>query len=372
MAITTSWDHLDHLIKPIPILQWLVVLVLSAHILLGNQDALSTEQAIRYVSLMLVSNIVCLYILPSFIGMNVVATTLVLIDTLLVPATLYATGTTGTDLFVVYFGIIMIAGAAGSLPRALILATITCIAYGAFTLLYEPGTAPLGSVLLRMPFFLVVTLFYGLMGEFAERERRDKERLVYAATHDELTGMPNRRHILEALTRALEEAKRFESPLSCAIMDIDNFKRVNDTYGHAAGDQVLREYATVLIEQRRGYDLVGRVGGDEYVWLLPRVDTEGAIAAGERLRQAVERHPFKDEDRAFQLTTSIGMTTYEPGKTGHPTPATMLKVADLALYNAKRQGRNQVCHMPLLDQASDWSAQLQPVQSGDQSPVIPK
>lgn len=360
MSITTSWDHLDHLIKPIPILQWLVVLVLSAHILLGNQDALSTEQAIRFVSLMLVANIVLLYILPNFLSMTIVATALVLLDTFLVPAILYLTGTTGTDLFVVYFGIIMIAGAAGSLVRALILATITCIAYGAFAFFREPNIAALGPALLRMPFFLVVTLFYGLMGEFADRERRDKERLAYAATHDELTGMPNRRHILEALTRALEEAKRFESPLSCAIMDIDYFKRVNDTYGHAAGDQVLQDYATVLIAQRRGYDLVGRVGGDEYVWLLPRVDTEGAIAAGERLRQAVESHPFKEADRTFQLTTSIGMTTYEPGKTSHPSPSTMLKVADLALYTAKRQGRNQVCHMPLLDQVSDWAPEGEP------------
>ncbi|WP_447972548.1 GGDEF domain-containing protein [Nitrospira sp. Kam-Ns4a] len=360
MAIATSWEQHHHIIKPIPILQWLVVLVLSAHILLGNQDALSTFQAIRFVSLMLVSNIVCLYILPNLINMTAVATILVLLDTLLVPATLYATGTTGTDLFVVYFGIIMIAGAAGSLPRALLLATVTCVAYGAFALLYEPGTTPLGSVLLRMPFFLVVTLFYGLMGEFAERERKDKERLAYAATHDELTGMPNRRHIQEALTRALEEAKRFESPLSCAMMDIDGFKRINDTYGHDAGDQILREYASVLIEQRRGYDLVGRVGGDEYVWLLPRVDTEGAIAAGERLRKAVERTLFRNGDRTIPLTTSIGMTTYEPGKSSHPSPATMLKVADLALYTAKRKGRNQVCHMPLLDQASDWEPQLQP------------
>ena len=346
-------DSLERFVKPIPIMQWLVVIVLSAQII-TSQSILEHTTAAIFVLALILGNVALLRGLPKIMSSSAVATTLVILDTVLVPSTLYATGTSGTDLFIVYFGIIMIAGATGNLKRALILAAVTCVAYlgfWAFMFVTEQETVPIGTLLLRLPFLLIMTLFYGALAEFAQRERSHKEQLAHDALHDELTGMPNRRHVLESLSRALEEAKRFESPLSCAVMDIDHFKEVNDTYGHDMGDLVLRDYSSLLAVQSRGYDLAGRLGGDEYVWILPRVEKDGALIAGERLREAVERYQFGGGSDRFRLTTSIGLTTYMPGQSVHPTREQMLKTADLALYVAKREGRNRVCHLPMSEGA---------------------
>jgi len=352
-------DALEKFTKPIPIMQWLVVIVLSAHVVTSDV-VLAVDDAAILVLAMLLGNAFLLYGLPKIVPSGSIPTTLVIIDTLLVPSILYLTGTSGTDIFVVYFGIIMIAGAAGNLKRALILASITCVAYlgfGAFMFMTQQQTVPLGVLLLRLPFLLIMTLFYGSLAEFAQQERTHREKLAHDAMHDELTGMPNRRHLLATLTRSLEESKRFACPLSCAIIDVDHFKHVNDTYGHDMGDLVLKDYAALLRVQSRGYDLAGRMGGDEFIWILPRVEKEGAVAAAERLREAVEQFQFGNEQCPLTLTTSIGLTTYVPGKTEHPTPAQLLKVADLALYTAKREGRNRIAHLPLLDSRVAESAQ---------------
>lgn len=356
-------DALDQYVKPIPILQWLVVIVLCVDVITHSQPPLGISYQVIFIFALLTGNAILLYGLPKIISVSALATTLVAIDTVLVPATLYATGTT-PDLFVVYFGIIMIGAASGDLKRSLALAAATWLAYAAFTLLTSEDYAALGTILLRLPFFLVVTLFYGVLGEFAQRERTDKEKLAYAAMHDELTGLPNRRLLLDTLARELEGAKRFDCPLSCAIMDVDYFKRVNDTHGHDMGDLVLRDYSSLLAVQSRGYDLAGRLGGDEYVWILPRVDMEGATAAGERLREAVERYQFGSGHTTFRLTTSIGLTTYLPGKSLHPSPAEMLKTADVALYEAKNQGRNRVCFQSMADGAAPLTAESKPVGGG--------
>jgi diguanylate cyclase (GGDEF)-like protein len=344
-------DVLERFVKPIPIMQWLVVVVLCAHVVTSH-TILDAEEAAWFLLILMGGNLLLLQALPRLLSPSAIPATLVIVDTLLVPATLYVTGTTGTDIFIVYFGIIMIAGAAGNLRRALMLASVTCVAYlayGGFLYVTQQETIPLGTLLLRLPFLLVMTLFYGALAEFAQQERSHRERLVHDALHDELTGMPNRRHLLDTLARMLEECKRFESPLSCAVIDVDHFKDINDSYGHDMGDLVLRDYASILGVQSRGYDLGGRLGGDEFVWILPRVEKDGALAAAERLREAVEQHQFGSNKTAFRLTTSIGLTTYLPSKTEQPTPAQMLKVADLALYTAKREGRNRVSHLPLLD-----------------------
>ncbi len=344
-------ESLERFVKPIPIMQWLVVTVLCAHVV-TSESILDREESIFLILGLLLINVILLYGLPRLIPLDTIPGVLVVIDTLLVPTTLYATGTTGSDLFVVYFGIIMIAGAVGNLARALILTAITSVAYlgyGAFLFFTGQETIPIGTLVLRLPFLLIMTLFYGALAEFAQRERLNREKLAHEALHDELTGMPNRRHLLATLRRSLEEARRFGNPLSCAVMDVDYFKKINDTYGHDVGDLVLKDYSSILAVQSRGYDLAGRMGGDEYVWILPRVDREGAIAAGERLREAVERHQFGAGQTQFRLTTSIGVTTYYPekGMGDPPDPGQVLKAADLALYDAKREGRNRVHHYPL-------------------------
>jgi len=343
-------DSLEALVKPIPILQWLVVTVLCAHVVTSPSLA-ESDGAVLFVLVLLIGNGAGLYGLPRILSAKTFVTVLVIADTLLVPATLYATGSFRSDLFVMYFGIIMIAGAAGNLKRAMALTAVACTGYvglGAFEAMTGHEQGPLGTYLLRIPFFLIMTLFYGAMAEYAQLERQHKERLARDVLHDELTGLPNRRYLMETLVRKLDESKRFNLPLSCAAIDLDNFKDVNDTYGHHIGDLVLKDYSSLLALESRGYDMAGRLGGDEYVWILPRVGKDDAIVACERLQESVERHLFGTKKTTFHLTTSIGLTTYLPGTGPHPSPAQVLKAADLALYTAKREGRNRVCHLPLV------------------------
>ena len=168
-------------IKPIPILQWLIVIVLSTHVLISEQSTLARGETGLFILLLLVGNYALLYGLPKFMPLKAVTTTLVILDTLLVPATLYATGTTGADLFVVYFGIIMIAAATGNLVRALVLATITWAVYLVFMFMGQQESAPPEVILLRLPFFLVMTLFYGAVGEFAQHDVDDRDKLEQQA-----------------------------------------------------------------------------------------------------------------------------------------------------------------------------------------------
>lgn len=342
-----SWDKQ---VRPIPSLQWLVVIVLATHILISSPGPLGTGPAALYVLLLVAGNLALLYWLPRIVPLTALTTALVLIDTLLVPATLYATGTTRTDLYIVYFGIILIAGAAGSMQRALALAAVVCVAYGGFALWSDEEPVPdLETVLMRWPFFLVVTLFYGVMADIARKERADNARVPVAATHDELTGMPNRQLWLEGLARELDRAEHFQRPVSCAVIRLDQFDSVAATYGQGMSDGVVQEFASLLALQTAGYELIGRLDLEEFGWVLPEVPRESSHGAAEPLREAVQENRFGSGQSVFQMTISIGLTTYAPGESAQPTPAEMLQAARSALALAKKQGGNCIRHASLAD-----------------------
>jgi len=343
-GMKTGWSTQ---IEPIPALQWLVVIILSVHLLHSGEAILNIQQTAIFIVSLFGVNAFLLHVLPNLIHLQSAAGVLVIADSILVPTTLFVSGTTRSDVFIVYFGIIMIAASAKTLKEALILTLITCSAYIGFSLYGTEEAQPVEVVLLRIPLFLIMTLFYGAMSEYAHRERREKDKLAYAAMHDELTGMPNRRFIMETLSREMEEAKRFATPVSCAIMDIDDFKDINDSYGHGMGDLLLKHYGSLLRSQSRVYDVPGRLGGDEFVWILPRAGAEDGVLAADRFRQAVQKFDFQCGDRIVSVTTSIGVTTYRPSDGMELGPAQMLKAADVALYEAKKQGRNRVYHFAM-------------------------
>jgi class 3 adenylate cyclase len=175
--MTNVWDKYR---KPVPVLQWLVVIVLSAHVLVSGPSSLTSGQAQATVLALVGGNLLLLHGLPRIIPWSAFLAILVVIDSLLVPVILYATGIGDAGLYVVYFGIIMIAGAAGNLKRAVLLASVMCVAYGALevgrlTLLHEEASEHLGTILLRVPFFLAMTAYYGAMGEMAQHERVARE-----------------------------------------------------------------------------------------------------------------------------------------------------------------------------------------------------
>jgi diguanylate cyclase len=165
------------------------------------------------------------------------------------------------------------------------------------------------------------------------------------ADRDPLTGLFNRRYLEPALERELVRCKRASLPLTVMIVDVDHFKRINDHYGHPAGDAVLRALADLLQSTVRASDVACRFGGEEFLLLLPEMPAEAAVGCAERLRARWETSPIRAGKHTIASTLSIGFATY-PGRAD--TPESLVKAADLALYDAKRSGRNRaIAYLPI-------------------------
>lgn len=176
--------------------------------------------------------------------------------------------------------------------------------------------------------------------QFAAELAISNRRLAHAAMTDLLTNLPNRRSGMNALAKAWAAASRFEQPLSVMMLDIDHFKRVNDSHGHAVGDTVLRDVAQAIQQSARKDDSVCRMGGEEFLVICSNTDLKAAIQAAERLRRMVERLRIQAGDAEIQTSVSIGVATREVGMT--ETDA-LVNAADRALYRAKQAGRNRSC-----------------------------
>ncbi len=162
--------------------------------------------------------------------------------------------------------------------------------------------------------------------------------LCRMASYDSLTGIYNRRTILDILQREISRSLREGNSLCIAIIDLDDFKRINDTYGHATGDIILREVAYLLESNLRKYDYLGRIGGEEFLIIFSNLTLEEATKVCERLRQAMESHKFEVEDDKIGVTLSIGVSPWD----GDMEMDALLKKADDACYKAKFSGKNRV------------------------------
>ena len=179
-----------------------------------------------------------------------------------------------------------------------------------------------------------------LVGVFGLRNLFDE--LVEQAETDSLTGLNNRRVIMQKASLELERSQRGEHPLSLLMVDIDHFKKINDTYGHSSGDAVLAWLGKITKAQCRRVDTLGRIGGEEFLIILPDTKPSGAISVAERIRRIISATPVKLNDKTeVSITVSIGMST-NIWMTREPTLQSMLKQADKALYQAKNQGRNRL------------------------------
>lgn len=185
-----------------------------------------------------------------------------------------------------------------------------------------------------------VALLADLAWDFAESKRLEAE-LVAMATTDFLTGLLNRRHFLIEMEDELNRLRRFDIPAAAVLMlDLDHFKKVNDTYGHAAGDAVLKHFASMVSASLRKIDTAGRIGGEEFAILLLGANSEDAQHFAERLRIAVANTPVNFQGQLISITVSIGIAHLDAADT---SPDTSLTRADAALYDAKHSGRNRVC-----------------------------
>jgi diguanylate cyclase (GGDEF)-like protein len=167
------------------------------------------------------------------------------------------------------------------------------------------------------------------------KRKMAEEEIHLLATTDSLTGIANRREFTSILEREVVRVQRYGKPLSLTMYDLDNFKRVNDTFGHGVGDAVLQAVTRLVKESIRGADVVARWGGEEFMVLMPETDLQAAGKASEKLRLAIAAHNF---DTVRNLTTSFGVAAFEP----QDDLNSLLKRADDALYLAKAKGRNRV------------------------------
>ena len=194
--------------------------------------------------------------------------------------------------------------------------------------------------LLHPPLFM---LLFGAVGTVQRRKNEQlrvaMHRLEISAQSDALTGLSNRRHLHARLEEELERAKRSGEPVSVAMVDLDNFKPVNDRLGHLAGDEVLSEVARRLEKARREYDVLGRYGGDEFVFVLPSTDKVNALKVAARVLELVAKNEFKVPgiEHLPRLTASIGVASYP---VDGETAQALLASSDQAMYLAKARGRN--------------------------------
>ncbi|MBF0290953.1 MAG: GGDEF domain-containing protein, partial [Nitrospinae bacterium] len=182
---------------------------------------------------------------------------------------------------------------------------------------------------------LVCETLAGSLGNHMRHEQMNK-----LAITDGLTKLFNHRYFQERLAQEFERAKRFSQDLSLILMDIDFFKRVNDTYGHPVGDAILKAVATRISAHLRKIDLTARYGGEEFAILLPQTNVEMALAVAERIREDMAAKPVETDKGDLTVTISLGVCdTSVNGVTGG---ADLVKKADEALYAAKKDGRNRV------------------------------
>jgi len=168
----------------------------------------------------------------------------------------------------------------------------------------------------------------------------ENNRLYEISVSDGLTNLYNRRYLEQRLSKELSAARRFRRPLTVIMGDVDHFKKLNDTFGHQAGDHALRRVSETLSAGLRDYDLVARYGGEEFAILLPSTPRTRGISTADRLRQSVQESDIAFRGERLPVTMSLGVAAYpEDASEGEA----LMRSADQALYEAKRRGRNQVC-----------------------------
>lgn len=178
-----------------------------------------------------------------------------------------------------------------------------------------------------------------IIHHYAEQLAKANRTLQELALTDVLTGLPNRRNALERLKEVTAEARRHQGPLCCIMIDIDHFKKVNDNWGHDVGDRVLQELAEIFISSARRYDMVSRIGGEEFLVICPHSTVTETQHLAERLRQSIADHPVIHGRQAIEVTISCGVAAWRQDMYDFEE---MTKAADRALYRAKQRGRNCV------------------------------
>ena len=181
---------------------------------------------------------------------------------------------------------------------------------------------------------------------FAAELAVTNRRLQQVALTDPLTGFPNRRYAVDRMQQEWASSTRTWRPMCCMVIDIDQFKAVNDTYGHDVGDQVLSQGATAIKRSLRAQDVISRTGGDEFLVICPDTTMEAALVCAERIRRSVEIMSINVGDQVLRVTISVGVAVRDRTMSD---PDVLIKRADESAYVAKAQGRNRVAALQIAD-----------------------
>lgn len=181
--------------------------------------------------------------------------------------------------------------------------------------------------------------YYAAIERDLTEYKRLQSHLENMANTDSLTGLSNRQSFLHRAEKEFGRARRYARPLSAVMIDVDHFKNINDRYGHSVGDEVLRQVSSICQCSLRGSDLLGRIGGEEFVLLLPDTPASNAIFVAERMREQLEKTPINVDGLIISTTASFGVASITDGDINFNS---VLERADVAMYHAKNDGRNKV------------------------------
>jgi len=256
------------------------------------------------------------------------------------------------EAFTLFYPVAMLFGVLRlTASRLMVLAVLALAAHAVvlqLTFLRDPGMN-VRAALTEFGILMIVLPWFAVMGGYVNRLRvrlsdshkelrKAFDRLGEVAIRDELTGAYNRRFLMETLARERSRGDRLTEPFSVCLIDIDHFKSINDSLGHAAGDAVLKHFAALGQRGMRAIDTFGRFGGEEFLIVLPGTGRQGAIAAGERVRAAAEQAAFPGLPAEQRVTVTVGVATH----TKNEDITALLARADQALYQGKQGGRNRV------------------------------
>lgn len=238
----------------------------------------------------------------------------------------------------------------------LVLSTVTLLLLGEISslnfTLFRSNTLPKSVALLSFLFFLSTFFFSITTSVILRKGYRDADELIAVRTKlnllteelqmiahkDFLTNLPNRRGFNKDSQHEISRFKRHKKPSTILMLDIDHFKKINDTFGHECGDYVLVELAQLLLNSLRAQDIVARWGGEEFICMLPETGEESAKYVASKIRKGIENHIFKFQNKPFSITVTIGACVYN----GSQSIEKCIRDADDCLYKGKEQGRNQI------------------------------
>jgi diguanylate cyclase (GGDEF)-like protein len=317
-------------------LRWIVILASCGLVVFTNKPLPAKNIVYAFVVFHISTNVVLYFVRDEIITYFRFFSPLVIFDTLAVSLALIVTGNLGSDLYLTYFLVIIIAAFWQDIRWSLVFAVIISLLYGALLFIADRYETEL---LLRVPLLFTASLFYGYFAQLVSSERSLREKAEMEARQDFLTGLANRKAFDERMKMEAQRALRYRRPLSLLMVDIDNFKAVNDTLGHEWGDNVLRVVSKILSCSIRQTDFVARYGGEEFAVILPETELENACRLGERLCLAIKENPLDTPQGSLSLTVSIGassnLATTNNG-------VALDRDADQALYLAKRRGKDRV------------------------------